>query len=198
MNANAAVRTLVIVLNLAVASFGWAESPEQAATKYFEALEKSNKEALAEVVFEPSANRIGKSILAAGSMFRRKGQTEFFEMIFERVPSPAEMEAMTPIEAFAEYMCDPLPEDPADVTKRKILGVVPEGEEIAHVVYSVDGIPNLGEKSRDVITCVNQEGKWRVVVSTQVWEAYMNYLLRPAMARLSDGKAEQTKEGEPQ
>ena len=174
-----------------------AQSPEQAAARYFAALAKSDKAALSSIVFEPSANRIGKSIIAAAPMFRRKGDSEFFEMIFDRVPEPSEIAAMTPMEAFTEYMCDPLPDDPADIAQRKVLGVVYERDDLAHVVYRVDGLPNLGETHRDLVTCINRDSEWRVVVSFRVWQAYMNHLLRPAMARLSDGGAESSHAAEP-
>ncbi len=163
------MKALVPILLLAATSICRAETPELAATRYFDALAKSDKDALVKTVFEPSATRIGKSIIAASPMFHRKGHTDFFEMIFDRVPTPAEISAMTSIEAFAEYMCDPPPEEPENATKRKLLGVVREGDQLAHVVYSVDGIGNLGEKDRDVLTCIKHNGQWRVVVSFQVW-----------------------------
>lgn len=192
------MKSLLPVVFLAVTATCCAETPEQTATRYFDALAKSDKDALMKLVFEPSATRIGKSILAASPTFHRKGNTDFFEMIFDRAPTPAEISSMTPFEAFAEYMCDPPSEESGDATKRTILGVVHEGDQLAHVVYSVDGIPNLGEKDRDVLTCISHNGQWRVVVSFQVWEAYMNYMLRPAMARLSDGEAEKPDGREPE
>ena len=167
------------------------QSPEKATEQYFAALAESNKEQLVATVFEPSAERIGKSIIAAAPMFHRKGETEFLELIFDRVPEPEEIVAMKPVQAFAEYMCDPLPDDPNDITNRTVLGVVFEREDLAHVVYRVEGMPNLGETSRDIVTCIHRDEEWRVVVPSQVWEAYMNYTLQPAMAKLSEGNAEQ-------
>ena len=113
-------------------------------------------------------------------------------MIFDRVPSAAEIEAMSPVHAFAEYMCEAeLSEEDAPTT-RTILGTVAEGDSLAHVVYRVNGMPNLAEKSRDVVTCVKHKGNWRIVVSPRVWDAYMAFMLEPAMARLSGTKAEQS------
>jgi len=167
-----------------------AQSPEDAVKAYFDALAQSNKEQLVKIVHEPGATRIGKSIIAASPMFHRTNTTEFFEMIFDRVPTLTEIEAMSPIEAFAEYMCEPIGPDSKDATTRTILGTVAEDESLAHVVYRVNGMPNLAEKSRDVVTCIKHNGKWRVVVSPRVWDAYMNFMLQPAMARLSGESAE--------
>jgi len=171
-----------------------AQSPEKTVAQFFKALSESDKDLLVKVVHEPNATRIGKSIIAAAPMFHRKKVTAFFEMIFDRVPTPAEIAKMSPMQAFAEYMCDPVPDDPSTISKRTILGTITEGESLAHVVYRVDGLARLGEKHRDVVTCIKHNGEWRVVIYNQVWEAYMNYMLRPAMARLSDGKPEQRDE----
>lgn len=176
--------SIIILLLLAVPCR--AQTPEDALSTYFDALATSNKELLIKVVDEPSAARIGKSIIAASPMFHRSNKTEFFEMIFDRVPTAKEIEAMSPLEAFAEYMCDPVEAGTTQETKRKILGTVAEDDSTVHVVYRVDGVPNLAEKSRDVVTCLRQDGQWRVVISSRVLDAYMSYMLQPAMTRLSD------------
>lgn len=181
------------ILSLALTTACPPQSPEEVAEQYFEALVESDKDKLTEVVFEPSADRIGKSIIAAAPMLRRKGATEFFEMVFDRVPTSAEISAMSPVQACVEYMCDPPPKDSQNRTKRSVLGVVYENDDLAHVVYRVDGIPNLGETKRDLVTCINHGGSWRVVIPFQVWEAYLNYTLRPSMAKLSEGDAEQSR-----
>lgn len=191
------MRLPVVILLGILATHCLAQSPEKAAERYFAALAESDEDKLAASVFEPSAERIGKSIIAAAPMFHHKGATEFFEMIFDRVPPPAEIAAMTPIQAFAAYMCDPLPNNPDDVTDRTVLGVVYERDDLAHVVYRVDGMPSLGETHRDLLTCAKSDRDWQVIVPSQVWEAYMSYLLRPAMAKLSEGNAEQTHALEP-
>ena len=143
-------RTIAILLFSVVAPSASQsqDNPAKVAERYFEALADSDKDAIAKVVYEPSAARIGKSILASAPMFRRKGNSDFFEMIFDRVPSPAELAAMSPTQAFAEYVCDPLPDDPAYVTAREILGVVQENDRLAHVVYRVQGMPNLWREVR--------------------------------------------------
>ena len=181
-----------LVLCLSISTVAAAQSPEAAARAYFDALAKSDKKALVGVVHEPSATRIGKSIPAASPMFRRSGDSDFFEMIFERVPSPAEIETMSPVQAFAEYMCEPKETEEDNPVVRTILGSVAEDDSLVHVVYRVNGMPNLSEKSRDVLTCVKHSGEWRVVVSPRIWDAYMNFMLQPAMARLSGKKAEQS------
>ncbi|QDV22243.1 hypothetical protein [Aureliella helgolandensis] len=178
-----------LVLCLSMSTVAAAQSPEAAANAYFAALAKSDKNVLVDIVHEPSATRIGKSILAASPMLHRSGDSDFFEMIFERVPSSAEIETMSPVQAFAEYMCEPTETEEDNPVVRTILGSVAEGDSLAHVVYRVNGMPNLSEKSRDVLTCVKHSGEWRVVVSPRVWDAYMNFMLQPAMARLSEKKA---------
>ncbi len=185
------MKIALLILCLSMSAVSAAQSPEAAAKAYFDALAESDKKALVDVVHEPSAMQIGKSIIAASPMFRRSGDTGFFEMIFDRVPSAGEIEAMSPVEAFAEYMCEPTPPEEDSPAVRIILGSVAEGDSLAHVVYRVKGMPNLSEKSRDVLTCVKQNERWRVVVSPRVWDAYMNFMLQPAMARLSGKKAEQ-------
>jgi hypothetical protein len=184
------MKTVLLTLSLSTSAVCAAQTPDDAARTFFDALAKSDKNALIDVVHEPSATRIGKSIIAASPMLRRSGDTGFFEMIFDRVPSPVEIEAMSPVQAFAEYMCEPSDPDANHGATRTILGTVPEGDSLAHVVYRVDGMPNLAEKSRDVMTCVKHNGEWRVVVSPRVWDAYMNFMLQPAMAQLSGAKAE--------
>jgi hypothetical protein len=186
------MKIALLILCISMSTVSAAQTPEAAAKDYFDALAKSDKKALVDVVHEPSATQIGKSIIAASPMFRRSGHTGFFDMIFDRVPSAAEIEAMSPVQAFAEYMCEPTPPEEDSPTTRTILGSVAEGDSLAHVVYRVNGMPNLSEKSRDVLTCVKQNESWRVVVSPRVWDAYMNFMLQPAMARLSGKKAEQS------
>uniref|UniRef100_UPI003568B154 hypothetical protein n=1 Tax=Novipirellula sp. TaxID=2795430 RepID=UPI003568B154 len=149
----------LLILCLSMPAVCTAQSPEAAASAYFDAMANSDKKALIDVVHEPSATRIGKSIIAASPKFHRSGNTDFFEMIFERVPSLAEIQAMSPVQAFAEYMCEPPPPDENITTTRTILGSVNEGDSLAHVVYRVNGMPNLSEKSRDVLACVKIEGE---------------------------------------
>jgi hypothetical protein len=191
------MRYLIAILISIVACVCHAQSPEKTAERYFTALAESDKDKLSAVVFEPSASRIGKSIIAAAPMFHRKDATDFLEMIFDRVPTPAEIAAMTPMQAFAEYMCDPVPENAADVTTRKVLGVVYERDDLAHVVYGVDGMPEPGGAKRDLISCIKHDGQWRIIVSSKVWEAYLVYVLRPAMDALPNSDAEQSHPPEP-
>src|SRR5688572_1187773 len=83
-----------------------AQMPEAAADTFFQALADSDAKQLRDVIDERSANRIGKSILAAGKMFQEKGRNDFLRQIFKRVPTAEELSKMSPMDAFVAYMCD--------------------------------------------------------------------------------------------
>lgn len=71
------MRPAIFVAQFIACSVCRAETPEDAVTEYFQAMDENDTKRLLKVVHEPSAVRIGKSIIAASPMFFKRDDTAF-------------------------------------------------------------------------------------------------------------------------
>lgn len=170
---------------------------KQLVSEYVRAERAGECSKLAAVQDGDTLRTIGGSILVLAKRQLRAGNTDFAYAIFPDKPSVRELEKMSRADALAAYF-NMLRRTESELgierSEMKVIGAVLESDAICHVVYrETMQHGDHTESEAHMLTCVKENGKWKIKLPLIKWENYRRFFQYSAYAKRSDEPSDQPK-----
>lgn len=134
---------------------------------------------VAELQDSDSIKYVGGSILVLAKQQLEQGSTRFADRIFGKDLPKERIQTMSPADAIAAYYSMlHRTEVEVGITHQdfRIIGSIVESNEICHVIYRETLADNgQGESEAHMLTCVRENGRWKVKMPLYKWDNYTRF-----------------------